>query len=120
MLVVFANNQSIIDYNAVVTTIYTDPVPIGDNNQATGTTSVHRLFNYFTGYGLKWNMEVSNDGVNFVTQGPATGALESAATSLQTPTKVSGVYARLAISFKADTSVIGGALFDVHVNFDRT
>lgn len=71
MLVVFANNQLMLDYDQGIAVVYTDPVLVGDNNQATGTTTVHRIFNYATSYGLQWTMQVSNDGVNYVSQGPA-------------------------------------------------
>ena len=115
MLVVFANNQCMVDYNLAGATVTTDPVAIGDANQATGITTVHKAINASA---FAWIMQVSNDGVNWVPQGPSSSSAAES-TTMQTPTKVSGVYARLSITFTATTSNIGAIMFDVHVNFDR-
>lgn len=115
MLVVFANNQCLVDYNLAGASITTDPVAIGDNNQATGTTTIHKAINASS---FNWLTQVSNDGVNWVNQGPSSSSAAET-TTLQTPTKVSGVYARLAITFIATSSNMGAIMFDIHVNFDR-
>lgn len=116
MLVVFANNMCLVDYNSVGASVTTDPVAIGDNNRATGTTTIHKLLN---ASGLSWSMQVSNDGVNWVTQGPSATGLAAEATTLQGPQTVTAVYARLLITFVSSGGNIGAAMFDIHVNFDR-
>lgn len=45
MLVVFANNQTLIAASGTTVTITTDPVALGDDNQATGVTNIHAMFN---------------------------------------------------------------------------
>jgi hypothetical protein len=117
MLVVFANNQTLVANTSTTTTVTTDPVAIGDNNRATGITNIHAIFN---AVGLSWQMQVSNDGQNWVTQGPELAATAATGTTLQDDNNtVSAVYARLQILFQASGGGIGAAIFDVHVNFDR-
>jgi uncharacterized protein YjdB len=118
MLVVFANNQTLIAASGTTVTITTDPVAVGDNNQASGITNIHAMFNDDT-QALTWQMQVSNDGVNWVNQGPAAPGLDTVGTPLLTgPQPVSCVYARLQIAFSA-TGGTGATVFDIHVNFDR-
>lgn len=119
MLVVFANNQTLVADTGTTVTITTDPVAVGDNNRATGITSVHAIFNAGTA-GLAWAMQVSNDGQNWVTQGPATSSpIVAAGASLQDQNNaVTGVYARLLITFQASGGGMGAVTFDIHVNFD--
>jgi hypothetical protein len=118
MLIVFANNLTIIDNNGVGATVYTDPVPINGNSFATGITTIHKMFNPFPAVGLSWAMEVSNDGQEFIAQGPSVAGIVAEATSLQAPTRVSGVFARLKIMFQSAVGNIGAATLDIHVNFD--
>jgi hypothetical protein len=119
MLVVFANNMTLAGYNAVATTIFTDPVAIGDNNRASGITSVAKIFLNGSN-GLKWWMQTSNDGIAWVDQGPAqSSALTTETDQMQNPTEVSGVYARLKFEFKSDASVVGAVVFSVKVNLNR-
>lgn len=125
MLVVFANNQTLIAASGTtvtITTVTTDPVAVGRNNRATGITNTHSIFNAGAA-GLTWKMQVSNDGVNWVDQGPEVppvAPITATGTELQAPTAVSGVYARLMIAFQASAAGIGAAILDVHVNFDRS
>ncbi len=119
MLVVFANNQVLIAPATGSVSITTDPVAVGGNNQAMGVTNVHGIFNAAAA-GLRWNMEISMDGQTWVTQGPAQSALTGTGADKAPPTQVTGVYARLVISFDASAAGIGAATFDVHVNFDRS
>ena len=118
MLVVFANNQVLVANTSTTVTVTTDPVPVGDNNRATGITNVHGIFNDGAA-GLSWKMQVSNDGQTWEDQGPSTGVISAVGSSLEAPTTVSCVYARLEISFQASGAGLGAATFDVHVNFDR-
>ena len=119
MLVVFANNQTLVADTSSTVTITTDPVAVGRNNRATGVTNVHSMFNAGTS-GLMWHMEISMDGQTWVTQGPAEAAIPSAGEELAAATTVTGVYARLSISFEASGAGIGATTFDIHVNFDET
>ena len=45
MLVVFANNQTMVAAPSTTAIIFTDPVAIGDNNRATGITNIHTIVN---------------------------------------------------------------------------
>ena len=119
MLVVFANNQTLVADASSTVTITTDPVAVGRNNRATGVTNVHSMFNAGTS-GLMWHMEISMDGQTWVTQGPSQAAKTSAGDELATQSTVTGVYARLSISYQASASGIGATTFDIHVNFDET
>jgi hypothetical protein len=119
MLVVFANNQVLIAPTSGSVSITTDPVAVGGNNQATGVTNVHGIFNAAAA-GLRWDMEISMDGQTWVTQGPAAAAITATGETLSNPAVVTGVYARLVISFDASAAGVGAATFDIHVNFDRS
>jgi hypothetical protein len=119
MLVVFANNMTLVANTSTTSTVTTDPVAIGDNNRATGITNTHVIFNAGAA-GLSWKMQVSNDGQNWVDMGPAVSPVITAVgTELQAAANVTCVYARLQISFQASGGGIGAATFDIHVNFDR-
>ena len=118
MLVVFANNQVIVAAASLSATIYTDPVPLGGNDRATPVTNIHAIFNAAAA-GLDWIMEMSNDGQTWVPQGPVSGALTTEGATPQTPALVTGVYARLKITFTASSAGMGAAIFDIHVNFDH-
>lgn len=119
MLVVFANNQTLIAASGTTVTITTDPVALGDDNQATGVTNIHAMFNDDTA-ALAWKTQVSNDGQNWVDQGIAATGLDVPGTpTSQGPATVTGVYVRLQISFSAAGGT-GAAIFDIHVNFNRS
>lgn len=120
MLVVFANKMTLVDDGAGAgTTINTDPVLIGDNNQATGVTKVWSAINP-SGIGLKWKMQVSNNGQDWVDQGPVlASATVAGPPTLQAPAAVSGVYARLEITYESAAATLGAATFDIQVNFTK-
>ena len=118
MLVVFANNQVLIAPAGQSVTITTDPVAVGGNNRATGVTNIHGMFNP-SGTGLSWKMQISMDGQTWVDQGPALASAVAVGETMQGPGNVTGVYARLEITYGA-TGGYGAATFDVHVNFDRS
>ena len=117
MLVAFAKNMTLVDYNLVMASTYTDPVAIGANSYATGITNVHKILNPGAG-GLNWTMEVSVDGQTFTPMGPSSGALSTEAITSQAATRISGAYARLHIQFQAAATDIGAATFDIQVSFD--
>jgi hypothetical protein len=117
--VVFANNVTLSDLNNVGARITTEAVPIDGESYATGITNIQKMFNA-VGAGLTWQMEVSIDGQTFLPQGPWTGgALSAEGTTLQTPTRVSGAFARLWIKFNSAAGLIGATTFAIIVDFDR-
>jgi hypothetical protein len=117
MLVVFANNQVLIAPASSSVTVTTDPVAVGGNNRATGVSNVHGIFN--AGTGLTWKMQISMDGQTWVDQGPVQVAMTATGEYLADPVEVTGVYARLSITY-ATGAGIGAATFDIHVNFDHS
>jgi hypothetical protein len=120
MLIVFASNLTLMAYNGAETTIATDPVAIGHNNQAMGITTVAQLFNPGSN-GLGWKMQVSNDGRSWLDQGPNEFSILSASgvPSLQVQAAVSGAYARLLIRYDAAISMVGAVTLTIQVNFSR-
>ena len=120
MLVVFANNQVLIAPAGGSVTVTTDPVSVSGNNRATGVTNTTGIFSPAAGLGLRWKMQVSMNGQTWVDQGPSVSVIATAGETLQPASTVTGVYARLSISFDADAGGIGAATFDIHVNFDRS
>lgn len=117
MLMVFAKNQTLVDSASGGATIFTNAVSVGDNNQASSVTVISKIFN--PGNGLSWTMQVSNDGVNWVSQGPACSNQTSAGTTFNAPLAISAMYARLSITFQS-SAAIGAVTFDVQVHFSRT
>ncbi len=115
MQVVFANNQMLVSNVSTSTTITTDPVAIGDNNQATLVANIHSLFNTVN---LQITMQGSADGVNFVDQGPSL-ALTATGIDMDGPIAISLPYVRLVIIHNASAGGVGGVCFDIHGSFGR-
>ena len=118
MLVVFADNLTLVADAGNTCTITTDPVAIGGNNRATAVTNVHSIFNAGTN-GLSWQMQISMDGQTWVNQGTVLPATTGTGATLSNPATVTGVYARLRISFEASVAGEAAAVLDVHAMIDR-
>ena len=116
MVIAFANNQ-VIAANSGTSTIYTDPVPLNDNDRATCHLMVEYIFNA-SGSGVVYQAQVSNDGVNWV---DASGVTDNSTTVTSTPEAivgtVNGAFLRFKITFTA--SGIGMCNFDLHVMLDH-
>lgn len=116
MLVAFANNQVMLADTAI-TTITTDPIPLGDNDRASAILSVHYIFGGASRL-LTYTTQVSNDGVTWVDDGPTGTAATSAPPSINVVANVNGAFMRV----KFDLTIGGGlgaACFDLHVVLDH-
>ena len=118
MLVVFAVNLTLVAEAGNTCTITTDAVAIGRNNRATAVTNVHSIFNAGAN-GLNWQMQVSMDGQTWVNQGTVLPATTGTGAVRSNPATVTGVYARLRISFQASAVGAGAVTLDVIGGLDR-
>jgi hypothetical protein len=116
MIVVFANNQTMVAPPATTVTITTDPVPLRGSDRINAIVTIHTIFNT-GGVGLAWGLEVSNDGVVWLTFGSGGDA---AATGSETwvNTGVAWAFVRVTFSLTGGAS-IAGATFDMHAHFDK-
>ena len=120
MVIAFANNQVIAANNVATNTIFTDPVPLNDNDRATCHLMVEYIFNAGAG-GVAYQGQVSNDGVNWV---DVSGLSDSATAATPTGPQavvhaVNGAFLRFKLSFQASAAAVGACCFDLHVMLDH-
>jgi hypothetical protein len=123
-VVVFANNQTLVTVQGAATTVFTDPVPLGDNDRLSAMLDVHSIVKggMVTTGTLAYVAQVSNDGgQNYV---DSTTVLDSTtATGVrQVVGTVNGALLRFKYTFTAAGGNAGdfaGCCFDLHVNMDH-
>jgi hypothetical protein len=118
MVIAFANNQVMVSPDTVTNTIYTDPVPLNGNDRATAHLFVEYIFNS-TAPGVKYQRQVSNDGVNWV---DVASLVDFTAPVTTVPravvASVNGAFLRFKLTFLGDGGV-GAVNFDLHVMLDH-
>lgn len=118
MVIAFANNQVIAANMGTTSTIYTDPVPLNNNDRATCHLFVEYIFNA-AGSGVAYQAQVSNDGVNWA---DASGITDNSTIVTNTPKPivgaVNGAFLRFKLMFTAGGG-IGMCNFDLHVMLDH-
>jgi hypothetical protein len=119
MLIPFALCQTLLTNDPAGVTATTDPIRVGRNNRLTVITTVHAIFPGGTAH-LNWFAEVSNDGQNWIHQGPVSGDLTAAGTTTQGPGTVTGVWLRLRYSFISETGALGAVTFDAHARLEQS
>ena len=114
MVVAFFNNQVMVAPESGSRDIYSDPVPLNDNDRAT----CHLQTEYFVnGATLVYLAQVSNDGTTWA---DTTLSDSSSAAGLRAETgAVNGAFLRFKITFTAGGSGVGACCFDLHVLLDH-
>ncbi len=124
MIVAFANNQTMSAVGGGSTNdLYTDPVPMGENDRASPIFNVHYAF---AGGGggtptISYQGQMSNDGTNWV---DVTGLTDSTTAATATPRalaakSVNGAFIRFKFSFGSTGTGTAGVAFDLHVLLDH-
>jgi hypothetical protein len=112
MLIPFALCQTILGNDPAGVTATTDPIRVGTNNRLTVITTVHSIFPGGIAH-LNWQAHVSNDGQNWLAQGPVSGDITATGVSTQGPAAVSCVWLRLQYVFIVTTpGALGAVTFD--------
>ena len=62
MVIAFANNQTLVLIGAGTTTVYTDPVPLGNSDRLTAVSNVHAIGATAGSFAVAVLAQVSNDG----------------------------------------------------------
>lgn len=124
MVIVFANNQTLVSFGSASVTIYTDPVPLSGNDRLSCFADVHSL-NTNSALGtpqLVYTAQLSNDGgQSYVNSTPVTDTL----TTTGVTQKVGAVNAALVrFRFVLSNPSGGGTdvsavCFDLHVRLDH-
>ncbi len=117
MLLVLANNLTMVAGPGQVAMVTTDPIPLNGDDRLDAIINVHTIFNT-TAPGLGFALEVSNDGQTFTPFG-ANGD-RNATGAQQWPNKdVAWAYFRVVFTLTADAAVVAGVTFDCHMNVDK-
>jgi hypothetical protein len=123
MVIAFANNQAMTAIQGTDSVIYTDPVPLNGNDRATAFLNVHYIWASVTSSNIRYDGEVSADGVNWVAIGTFTD--NTSTTTGTTPRRIVGTLSGAAfLRFKFTLSTtgasgLGGVGFDLHVEIDH-
>lgn len=119
MVLVLANNLTMVAGPGQLAVITTDPIPLNGDDRLKAIIDIHVLFGTpAAGPGLGFAIEVSNNGQDFVPFGTpddrnALGAQEWSNIG------VAFAYFRVVFSLQADVGVIAGVTFDCHMNVDK-
>lgn len=124
MILRMARNMLIAARNQTPINLYTDPVPMGDNNQGDGIITVHQLEPHPSNTAeMAIYLETSNDGRNFATSGTPLTTVSSASTTSFSLGSINAAQMRLRFSFEPSTSGTdnGSAFctFDLDIRLDR-
>jgi len=117
MMVAFANNQVIVANASTTSTIYTDPVALGNNDRGTAVLVVHYLFGGGTTT-LTYTAQVSNDGVEWVDT-TLTDSATTAGPAQQTIDDLNGAFVRFKMDYATGSGATGGVCFDLPVSLDH-
>ena len=123
MVTVVANKLAMTAKYGSPSTIYTDPIDLGENDRGTAMMNVHYLWLYGTAAAatIQYTAQVSNDGLYWV---DATGLTksESAPTGATPSTdtgEVNGQFIRFKIVLTVTAGDLAGTAIDLHVKFDH-
>jgi hypothetical protein len=124
MLIVFANNQTLVAVQGTNVTVFTDPVPLNGNDRLSAMLDTHSVVraNLSGTLTLSYVAQVSNDGgQNYV---DSTAVLDSATAAgvRQIVGTVNGALVRFKYTVAitgGSTGDFGGVCFDLHVNMDH-
>ena len=124
MVVVFANNQTLVTVQGTQTIIYTDPVPLGNNDRLSVMLDTHSIVkggDITTGT-LTYLAQVSNDGgQNYVDSSTVTDQTTTTGVR-QIVGTINGALVRFKFTYVASGGTNGafaGVCFDLHVNMDH-
>ena len=117
MLLVLANNMTMVAGPAQVAMVTTDPIPLNGNDRLDAIINVHTIFNT-TAPGFGFALEVSNDGQTFSPFG-ANGDRNAPGAQQWTNAGVAWAFFRVVFTLAADAAVVAGVTFDCHMNVDK-
>lgn len=122
MMVVFANCQAMTTQAPSISTVTTDPVALGNVDRATCEFQAHYLWEQAGPTTVSYQIQTSNDGVNFVNVGGASASLNASGIRTDTFSGVIGAFARVAFTFNnsGPGGTLAGVAFDLHVNLDHS
>lgn len=125
MVHVFAKNQTLVCFGAVVNTVYSDPVPLGGSDRLSAFANVHSIeTNSVLGAPqIVYTAQLSNDGgQNYVDSSSVTATIITAGVS-----KVVGAVNAALLRFRftlsnpsAGGTDVSAVCFDLHVDFEKT
>ena len=116
----FAKQMVMVTRPGTTATVITDPVALGDYNFGSAIPYVH--YGVGTTPTYDYTCQVSNDGVNWVAQGPsATSVAATAGVGVQTSGDLNGQFVRCKIDFDlaATPDEAGAVCLDLLVVLDR-
>ena len=124
MVVVFANNQTLVTVQGSPTTVYTDPVTLGNNDRLSAILNVHSIVKggLLTTVTLDYVAQVSNDGGQTYINSTSVTDSVTATGAAQKVGTVNGALVRFKYTLTATGGTNGdfaGCCFDLHVNFDH-
>lgn len=119
MVLVLANNLTMVAGPGMVAIVTTDPIPLNGNDRLDAIIDIHTIFGTpGAGPGLAWALEVSNNGQNFIPFG-AIGGRNAAGSEPWLNTGVAWAWFRVVFTLTADVGVVAGVTFDCHMNVDK-
>lgn len=129
MIVAFASNQVMVAKGDGAGTgasmvITTDPVPMNGMNRASAIMNIHSILDAGSQTPqLTATAQVSNDGVNWVDDGPVVVATTSGAQAIKTA-DTEGQFVRFQYTLEPEAGASGSdytfMCFDLHVRLDHT
>ena len=117
MVLVLANNLTMVAGPGMAAIVTTDPIPLNGNDRLDAIINIHTIFNVAVP-GLRWALEVSNDGVTFIPFGGAGDSMVAGQRSWQN-SGVAWAWFRVVFTLTADVAVVAGVTFDCHMNVDK-
>lgn len=122
MMLTVAENQWIVTPNINSVSLYSPPVQLGDLDRATAILVVHAIYGGAvpTDRQLEYLSELSNDGVNWVTDGISDAVDEVSDTPKMVSGAVNGAWIRFILRFTVSAAAPGGVCFSLRVKLDRT
>jgi hypothetical protein len=123
MVVVFANNQTLVAAQGGALTVFTDPVPLNNNDRLSVMWNIHHIFKSGTGTTTAtYTAQLSNDGGQNWVDSAAVLDSETAAGVYQIVGEVNAALLRFKFGLNVSggsTGDVGGCCFDLHVNMDH-
>ncbi len=130
MIVAFANNQLMVakgngSQGGAATVITTDPVPMNGFDRASAILNVEMYLDAGSqGPTFEAQAQVSNDGVNWVNDGPAISGVNSVGTQPIDTKLAEGQSIRFQFTWNPETGAAGTdyvfICFDLHVRLDHS
>jgi hypothetical protein len=117
MLIVWANNLTMVAGPGQVAVVTTDPHPLDGNDRLDATVNVHTIFNTLPP-GLVFALEVSNDAVHFIPFG-VIGDRNVPGIQPWVNSDAAWAFLRVVFTLSADAGLVAGVTFDCHMNIDK-